>query len=84
MRGGPCETQGYETLARLKETSMTPEQMAELKWFIEIVGSSIIILQAVVGAILMMGVRRIAKNEVELADLIRQAVARIESDLPKK
>jgi len=63
---------------------MTPEQMAELKWFIEIVGSSIIILQAVVGAILMMGVRRIAKNEVELADLIRQAVARIESDLPKK
>ena len=63
---------------------MTPDQMAELKWFIEIVGSSIIILQAVVGAILMMGVRRIAKNEVELADLIRQAVARIESDLPKK
>ncbi len=63
---------------------MTPDQMAELKWFIEIVGSSIIILQAVVGAILMMGVRRIAKNEVELADLIRQAVARIESDLPRK
>lgn len=63
---------------------MTPDQMAELKWFIEIVGSSIIILQAVVGAILIMGMRRIAKNEVELADLIRQAVARIESDLPKK
>ena len=63
---------------------MTPDQMAELKWFIEIVGSSIIILQAVVGAILIMGVRRIAKNEVELADLIRQAVARIESNLPKK
>ena len=63
---------------------MTPDQMAELKWFIEIVGSSIIILQAVVGAILIMGVRRIAKNEVELADLIRQAVARIESNLPRK
>ena len=63
---------------------MTPDQMAELKWFIEIVGSSIIILQAVVGAILIMGMRRIAKNEVELADLIRQAVARIESDLPRK
>ena len=63
---------------------MTPDQMAELKWFIEIVGSSIIILQAVVGAILIMGVRRLAKNEVELADLIRDAVARIESDLPRK
>jgi hypothetical protein len=68
----------------MEEASMTPDQMAELKWFIEIVGSSIIILQAVVGAILIMGMRRIAKNEVELADLIRQAVARIESDLPKK
>jgi len=63
---------------------MTDAQMNEIKWFIELVGSIIIVIQVVTGFILIRASRQIAKNEVELADLLRQAVDKIESDLPKK
>lgn len=63
---------------------MTEDQMSELKQFIEIVGTVIIVLQAVTGIILIRATRQIARNEIELGDLIRQAVNQIESDLPKK
>jgi len=63
---------------------MNEAQMNDLKGFIEIVGTVIIILQAVTGIIIIRATRQLAKNEVELADLIRQAVDRIENDLPKK
>jgi len=63
---------------------MTDVQMNEIKWFIELVGSIIIVIQVVTGFILIRASRQIAKNEVELADLLRQAVDKIESDLPKK
>jgi len=46
--------------------------------------TAVLVLQVVIGLALMMAHRKLAKNEVELADLIRQAVDRIESDLPKK
>ena len=63
---------------------MNEAQMNDLKGFIEIVGTVIIILQAVTGIIIIRATRQLAKNEVELADLIRQAVDRNENDLPKK
>jgi hypothetical protein len=63
---------------------MNEAQMSELKQFIEIVGTVIIVLQAVTGIILIRATRQIARNEIELGDLIRQAVDKIESDLPKK
>jgi len=63
---------------------MTDAQMNEIKWFIELVGSIIIVIQVVTGFILIRASRQIARNEVELGDLIRQAVDKIESDLPKK
>ena len=63
---------------------MTDAQMNEIKWFIELVGSIIIVIQVVTGFILIRASRQIAKNEVELADLLRQAVDKIESDLLKK
>jgi hypothetical protein len=71
-------------LTSQKEVSMNEAQMNDLKGFIEIVGTVIIILQAVTGIIIIRATRQLAKNEVELADLIRQAVDRIENDLPKK
>ncbi|MCX5676898.1 MAG: hypothetical protein NTX87_18055 [Planctomycetota bacterium] len=63
---------------------MTDVQMNEIKWFIELVGSIIIVIQVVTGFILIRASRQIAKNEVELADLLRQAVEKIESRLPKQ
>ena len=63
---------------------MNEAQMSELKQFIEIVGTVIIVLQAVTGIILIRATRQIARNEIELGDLIRQAVDKIESDLPKQ
>jgi len=63
---------------------MTDAQMNEIKWFIELVGSIIIVIQVVTGFILIRASRQIAKNEVELADLLRQAVEKIESRLPKQ
>jgi len=63
---------------------MTEAQMSELKQYIEIVGTVIIVLQAAVGFILIRATRQIARNEIELGDLIRQAVSKIEGDLPKK
>jgi len=63
---------------------MTEAQMTELKQFIEIVGTVIIVLQAITGIIIIRASRQIARNEIELGDLIRQAVSQIESDLPKK
>jgi hypothetical protein len=66
---------------------MTPDQVTQIMSDIDRVGmlvTAVLILQAVIGIALMMAHRKIAKNEVELADLIRQAVDKIESDLPKK
>ena len=63
---------------------MTDAQMTELKTFIEIAATIIIVLQAFTGIMILAANRRIARNEVELADLIRQAVEKIESDLPLK
>jgi len=66
---------------------MTPEQVTEIMSDIDRVGmlvTAVLILQAVIGIALMMAHRKIVRNEVELGDLIRQAVDRIESDLPKK
>jgi len=63
---------------------MTPEQMSELKGIIELAAISVIILQAVMGILILTACRRIAKNEVELANLIREAVEKIEGDLPAK
>jgi len=66
---------------------MTPDQVTQIMSDIDRVGmlvTAVLILQVVIGIALMMAHRKIAKNEVELADLLRQAVEKIESDLPKK
>ena len=66
---------------------MTPDQVTQIMSDIDRVGmlvTAVLILQAVIGIALMMAHRKIARNEVELADLLRQAVDKIESDLPKK
>ena len=63
---------------------MGQEQIAELEQFIEIVACFVIGVQVVMGLVILQASRKIAKNEVELADLLRQAVSQIESDLPKK
>ena len=66
---------------------MTPDQVRQIMSDIDRVGmlvTAVLILQVVIGIALMMAHRKIARNEVELADLIRQAVDKIESDLPKK
>jgi hypothetical protein len=66
---------------------MTPDQVLEIMKDIDRVGmlvTAVLALQVVIGIALMMAHRKLAKNEVELADLIRQAVAKIEGDLPKK
>ena len=60
------------------------EQIADLKQFIEIVACFVIGVQVVMGLVILQASRKIAKNEVELADLLREAVSQIESDLPKK
>jgi hypothetical protein len=66
---------------------MTAEQILQIMNDIDRVGmlvTAVLILQVIIGLALMMAHRRLAKNEVELADLIRQAVDKIESNLPKK
>jgi hypothetical protein len=66
---------------------MTPDQVLQIMNDIDRVGTlvtAVLILQVVIGLALMMAHRKLAKNEVELADLLRQAVDKIESDLPKK
>jgi len=66
---------------------MTPDQVTQIMSDIDRVGmlvTAVLILQVVIGIALMMAHRKIARNEVELADLLRQAVDKIESDLPKK
>jgi hypothetical protein len=66
---------------------MTPDQVTQIMSDIDRVGmlvTAVLILQVVIGIALMMAHRKIAKNEVELADLLRQAVDKIESHLPKK
>jgi len=66
---------------------MTPDQVMQIMSDIDRVGmlvTAVLILQVVIGIALMMAHRKIARNEVELADLLRQAVEKIESDLPKK
>jgi len=63
---------------------MTDAQMADLKYFIEVAATIIIAVQAVVGILVLGACRRIARNEVDLGDLIRDAVDKIESDLPRR
>jgi len=66
---------------------MSAEQLTQIISNIDRVGmlvTAVLILQVVIGIALMLAHRKIAKNEVELADLLRQAVSQIESDLPKK
>jgi hypothetical protein len=66
---------------------MTPDQVTQIMSDIDRVGmlvTAVLILQVVIGIALMMAHRKIARNEVELADLLRQAVEKIESDLPRK
>jgi len=66
---------------------MTADQILQIMNDIDRVGTlvtAVLILQVIIGLALMMAHRRLARNEVELADLIRQAVDKIESDLPKK
>jgi hypothetical protein len=66
---------------------MSAEQLTQIMSNIDRVGmlvTAVLILLVVIGIALMMAHRKIAKNEVELADLLRQAVDKIESDLPKK
>jgi hypothetical protein len=46
--------------------------------------AAIIGVQVIMGILVLQACRRIAKNEVELADLLREAVEQIESDLPRK
>jgi hypothetical protein len=68
-----------------KEAEMTPEQVVDaVKTHIEICTVFIIAVQVVMGFVVLQASRRIARNEVELADLIRQAVSQIESDQAKK
>jgi len=65
---------------------MTPEQVTEIMSDIDRVGAlvtAVLILQVLTGIALMFAHRRIARNEVELGDLIRQAVSKIEGDLPR-
>ena len=63
---------------------MTDTQMADLKQFIEVAATIIIAVQAVVGILVLSACRRIARNEVDLGDLIREAADKIESDLPRR
>lgn len=64
---------------------MTEAQLAQIITEITLVGRLVLVvlaIQVLTGIALVLAHRKIAKNEVALADLLRQAVARIESDLP--
>jgi hypothetical protein len=46
--------------------------------------AAVIAVQVIMGILILQACRRIAKNEVDLADLLRDAVEQIESDMPRK
>jgi hypothetical protein len=64
---------------------MTPDQVTQLFANIDRLGqlvTTVLVLQGVIAVGLVVAHWRIAKNQVISADLLRQAVAQIESDLP--
>ena len=64
---------------------MTEDQVTELMSKLDTIGSLVTwlyVLVAVVGLALGLSLRKIAKNQVAAAELLKQGVARIESDLP--
>ena len=66
---------------------MSPDQVAELLHKMDRVlslATAVLIIQVLIGVALALAHRRIAKNEVALADLLAQAVEKIERSLPKK
>ena len=64
---------------------MTEDQVTELMSKLDTIGSLVTwlyVLVAVVGLALGLSLRKVAKNQVAAAELLKQGVARIESDLP--
>jgi len=64
---------------------MTEQQITELMSKLDTIGSLVTwlyVLVAVVGLALGLSLRKVAKNQVAAADLLKQGVARLESDLP--
>ncbi len=64
---------------------MTEEQAAEVLKNLSTIGSLVTwlyVLVGVVGLALGWSLHRLAKNQVAAAELLKQGVARIESDLP--
>jgi hypothetical protein len=46
--------------------------------------TAVLIIQAVIAIALVVGHMRITRNQVATADLLKQGVAKIEQDLPRK
>ncbi len=66
---------------------MTEDQFKQIMEAIHSVGGvawAVLILQAIIGIALVMAHRKIARNQVTTAELLAQAVAKIERDLPAK
>ena len=64
---------------------MTPDQVTQLFTDIDSLGkmvTAMLVVQVVIAAGLFWAHMRIVKNQAITADLLRQAVAQIESDLP--
>ena len=60
---------------------MTEEQLKQILDSIDAVGGvawAVLILQAIIGIALMMAHRKITRNQVAMADLLKQAAAKIE------
>lgn len=65
---------------------MTPEQLADLVSKIDRVGTLttvVLIIEVLLGIALVIAHARIARNQVATAELLEQAVAKLESELPK-
>jgi hypothetical protein len=67
----------------LQETDKEPEMFENLsdRQLIEYGLAAVIGVQVIMGILILQACRRIAKNEVELADLLRDAVEQIENDI---
>jgi hypothetical protein len=66
---------------------MTEDQFKQIMEAIRAVGGvawAVLIVQAIIGIALVMAHRKIARNQVTTAELLAQAVAKIEHDLPAK
>ena len=66
---------------------MTEDQFKQIMEAIHAVGGvawAVLIVQAIIGIALVMAHRKIARNQVTTAELLAQAVAKIEHDLPAK